>query len=552
MMARLKQPLPHSRAWPFFALLVLVYLSGLGSLRFVLDDWCQLPTLAKAMRGGAHGWLSVVDNQWLGGKPRIFFLTWLFQGVWARAWALDASAPYFLAGFAAHLTSCLLLGRLLRRAGLGEKAAIFAALACFVAPTSSCALFWINCWQFVLPVTGFIILVELYSVPRRRRMGDLAALTLAAVGTQFLGEQILPVLYVGFAWALCDAWRRRDRQALLRAGIPAAASALTLALYYRRFVAPTLQADGGVWSWPAAREAVGQLASIHAGAFTPFSEYYGKGSVAPSLPTWGLVAGAALTLGWFFLRRDSHDPERKKGISFLPFILTAAVVFVLCQLPVVAGIAKGLRTMEYRYIYLSGLALTAAAALAWRALTERWAAHGRARAVAAFEAIILVYLAGLMIYDLHDIWGGQKRLDDRIWAQINAQFRPGMQFVITDGLTMAPLMPARSNAIFEFKDDFAVACRLRATGRLAPDASLYVTRRYQANYDYGQWMYLAGYRGTVFRATPDSVLAIVFRYGPSFADLLDGKVLVHSDFAEHRRYRTEEGIPFIPWAINAR
>ncbi|MEQ1917979.1 MAG: hypothetical protein ABL955_02180 [Elusimicrobiota bacterium] len=536
---------PVLRVWPFFALLILVYLASLDSLRFVLDDWCQIPKLAGLLRGEAPGWLGIVDNGWLGGKPRIFFLTWLLQGVWARIWGLNASIPYFLLGFVAHLSSCLLLGRLLRRAGLGEKAATFTALACFVAPTSSNALFWINCWQFVLPVTGFMILAELYFCPFRNRWADLAALSVAAVCTQFLGEQILPVLYAGFGWALLTAWRQRDRRALFRVAIPAAAAALSLGIYYQRCVAPYLQRDGAVWNWSAAWDGIRALASVHAGAFTPFSGFYGKGGVAPSLSAWALIAAVALTVSWTRLRRGSLD-ERSGGVSFLSFIAAAAAVFVLCQLPTIAGIAKGLRSMEYRYTYLSGLALTAILTLALRGMAERWHAPGRVQVVATFEVIFVVYLAGLTIYDLRDIWGGQKRLDDRIWAQIESQYRPEKLFIMTDSLTIAPLMPARSNAISDFQDDFAISCRLRATGKLAPAANLYVTRRYHVKYERGGWMYLPAYRDIAFRATPDRILAVVFRYGPSFADMLDGKALVFPDFDAYKRYRTEEKFDFEP------
>lgn len=535
------KPARLPRAWPFLALFVLVYLAGLGSLRFVLDDWCQIPRLAGLMGGEAPGWRGIVDNQWVG-NPRIFFLTWLLQGAWARIWGLGSSAPYFLAAFAAHLASCLLLGRLLRRAGLGEGAADAAALACLVTPTSSSVLFWINCWQFVLPVTGCLICVELYTNPLGRRWADLAALTFAAVCTQFLGEQALPVLYAGFAWALLDSWRRAPARAL----VPAAAAALSLAYYYLRCVSPLIRPENAGWSWSAVGAGLRESAAIHAGAFSPFSAYFGKGSVAPSLATWSLVAAVAAALAWRRLREEPRDGGRRPEAPLLPFLFGAAAVFVLCQLPAFAGIAKGLRSFEYRYTYASGLALAAALIFAVRAA----AGAGRARAAAAVEAVLIAYLAGLTIYDLRDIWGGQKRLDERIWAEIDARYRPGLAFVMTDSQTMASLMPARSGAISDFKDDFAIACRLRAVGKAAPDESLHVTRRYQSKYDYGAWMYLPAYRENVFRAAPDRVLPVVFRYGPSFSDMLAGDVRVFSDFEAYKRFRADEKIHFVPWEIS--
>lgn len=540
---------PFFRLWPFFALFLLVYLASLGSLRFVLDDWCQIPRLADLMRGEAPGWRGIADNRWLG-VPRIFFLTWLLQGSWARIWGLGSSVPYFLAGFGAHLLSCLMLDRILRRAGMSDRGAALAALACLVTPTSSGALFWINCWQFILPVAAFMILADLYASPLRDRRADAAALIAAAVCSQFLGEQILPVLYAGFAWALLNAWRRRGpaerRREVLRVSAPAAASAVSLAVYYVRCVAP-MRRGSAAWSWAGAWDGLREAAAVHAGVFSPFSAFYGKGSVAPSPATWALVAVVAAALGWRWLNEEAADPGRPREAPLPPFLAAAAAVFVLAQLPVAAAVAAGARSMEYRYTYLPGLALTAGLILAIRAV----AGAGRARAAALMQTVLVVYLAGLTIYDLRDIWGGQKRLDERIWSQIESGYRPGQKFIMTDSQTMAPLMPERSNAISDFKDDFAISCRLHATGRLPPGAGLVATRRYQANYDNGDWLYLATYRGSVYRATPDKILAAAFRYGPTFADMLAGDVRVFPDFEAYKRFRREEKIEFVPWVIDA-
>ncbi|MBI5243662.1 MAG: hypothetical protein HY922_08275 [Elusimicrobia bacterium] len=498
------------------------------------------------IRGRGDGWLSIVDNRWLG-VPRVFFLSWLTQAVFARIWGVSAAAPYFLFIFSAHLLSCLLLFRILRTVGLDERAAAFAALFSLVTPTSANDLFWMNNWFFVLPVTAFLILTHAYLRPFKNRWVDLACLTAAALAVQFFGEQMLAVLYAGFALALWRAMRLRGRpearQAVMRALAPFAVSSAMLAAYYFRCVAP-FSPPAVAWDWSAVLMGAWKFGLLHAQSFFPGSRLFGAWSLAPSAST--LVLSAAVAAVLIHCRLGSAEPrnkERAPDVPGWPFLAVPLAVIALTAMLILYGLARRIRSdVEYRYIYPSGIALCVFFAAALHYAANSLLGGRLKRLLPAAFAGTAVYLSALMIYDVRDIWGSQKRLEERIWTLIDAQYRPEFRFVATDSFQEAVLMPDRSNVTSDFQDDFGVKCRLRNVYGSAP----IITRRYQPERDYGEAIDLVAYRGGVLRAKKSEVFAVVFRYGKSFADLLKGKVSVFSNFESYKKFRESEPFTFSP------
>ncbi|MBI4423082.1 MAG: hypothetical protein HY554_05115 [Elusimicrobia bacterium] len=537
---------PEGLRWllPFLALFFLVYLCNLDSLRFILDDWCQVPRLAALLRGEGRGWREIVDGRWLG-NPRIFFLTWLLQASFARVWGLTSAAPYFLFILSAHLLSCALLYRLLRRTALGERAARFAGLAALLTPTSANDLFWINAWFFVLPVTLGLLLAWLYAHPLERPGPDLACLSGLALATQFAGEQTIPVLYAALGLAALRAARRRTEDGgrpLARALVPVCLCAPALAFYYLRCVRP-LEPAAFPFDPAAGLGGARDFLLRHFGHFWPWSQALGGGSVAPSAGTW-LQAAAAAACVLRLAARDPREDGETARPPLWPVALGAAAAVLLVALPVAYGMARHLRTaVEDRYLYPSGLALCVLAAAGLEALERRSRGAPWRRAAAAAPAALLIALSALMLYDLRDVWGVQRRVDERLWHVIDSQFEPRFRFFITDGLQEAALVPKRSNAVSDFDDDFGVACRLRATH---PGASARIVRRYQPEYDLGDAMYLADYRLDVLRARKSESFAIVHRYGKTHADLLASKAQAFSDFQAYQRLRDAEPFAFPP------
>jgi hypothetical protein len=539
----------------FAALFALLCLAAAGSARFVLDDWCQIGPLADMFQGGGGGWAALLDNRW-SPAPRVYFLTYMLKAAFAALFGLSSALPYYAPPFAAHLCSSLLIRRLLRGAGLPERTASAAGLAALVCPTSTAALMWINGWNFILPVAavlGFAVLREKAARQASDAPKTAGLLTALALVAQFLGDQTLPLLYAAHAWALLDAWRRKGEPGhearLAVAAVPAAACVLALALYAPKGVLPHLPKESAAWTAGGLLKTLSDLAYLHLDALNPWGRYLGAGTVAPSAATLALTAAAALALYLRLPRETASAQDETAAAPTSPLwaaAAAAAAAWLLCQLVTAAGLLGGARAYpEPRYAYAGGLALGVLLALSAEALRR-----ADARLGAAAQPVLLIALSGLSFYSARDLWGGQKRLDERLWAQVDAQLSPDKAFVLTDGMTPTSLLLQLSNAVSDFKDEFGVSCRLRSIADFKDGP--YVTRRYQKEYDLGKTVLLSGYRGEVYEAPKERCVPLVLRHGPTLAEQLAAKPTAFKDFEDYRRFREADPTPLTPWKLRPR
>lgn len=513
------------------------YLANLDSLRIVRDDWCNLSNLSAFASSGWAGWRKIITNEWVAG-PRIFFFSWLIEAAIARFAGLSAG-PYFLFIFGAHLCTALLVFRLLTRAGVDGPAAAAAATLSLVAPTSANALFFLNNCFFVIPVTLLAVLWHLYAYPLRSGAAQLAAVTSTALAAQFAGEQTLPLLYATFAFV---AWRARGgpdpQRELARALAPAILCTLALALYARAYVmghgAPL------VWKASVAWATLADFARMHAWSFMPRSWVFGHGGIPPSFGTWLFSTASAAAIFWLFIGGRDPREERSRPSFYLAAVACLLAGWVGAFLPVLFGALTGMRTqVEPRYIYPTGLLLSVGAALALGAATQGWSARRRGLALAAPAA----WAAMLMIYQVRDVWGTQKMIDERAWAVVDAHYAPHFKYLVTDSMQWAALMPAWSNAVSDFQEPWGMTCRMKEVAGV----SVTPTRRYFTEQDRGDNVLLYGYRALIPElARKSEVLTLVFRYESKgrFADLRRGTFRIFPRFEEYQRYRDNESIEF--------
>jgi len=428
-----------------FAVFYLVYLLNSGSLRLVWMDWCNLNEFRNM--SGWPGFLRLLTNEWQA-SPRVQFLSWMTQALtekWFGYWA----APYFAISLGAHFLSALLVHRMMRQIVSSADTARAAAVLYLVFPTSAGALFVINNAFFVLSFSAAVMLAYLLMFPRKRAWADHAALTAAALACQFLGEQTLPLLYLILAWfglreVKNDGWRR----GLLRAGIPLAACALSLAAYYPFAVKPYSHSYPLRWSFSVAYDFAKNFFVSHLQAMNFSSWMYGNLSVPPSPETVFLAPLLVLVLWFVFFGRPQEPDAAPEEDLRLPTLFLATGL-ASTAVPVLYTALTGYRTaVETRYMYCSGLILAVMLPLFVESAGRQWSGKTYPMARKCIFLLAASYFAVLTIYDLRDIWGAQKRLDERVWAQVDAGFNPQVKFVATDGLQWATLLPlTRSNAV---------------------------------------------------------------------------------------------------------
>ena len=520
-----------------FAVFYLVYLLNSSSLRIVWMDWCNFNEFRNM-----HAWPDfrrLLTNEW-NNSPRVQFLSWMLQALMQKCFG-DWAAPYFALSLGAHFVSSVLVGRMTRLATANAEAGRAAAVLCLVFPTSAGALFIINNAFFVLSFSAAVLTAYLLMFPLKRAWTDLAAVTGAALSCQFLGEQTIPLLYLtlacfGIREARVAGWRR----GLMRAGVPLAACAATLLVYYVLAVKPYAGNFPFHWSFSVAAEFAEKFLLLHAEALNFASWMYGNLSLPPSPDTFFIALPLAFVL-WLTFSGTASEPDAVPAIDLRLAVLFLAAGLASTLLPVLCSALTGYRTaVETRYIYCSGLIASVMLPFLFELLSRPWSGKVRTQARKWFFLVASFYLGVLTVYDLRDIWGAQKELDRRIWTQVDANFNPQVKFVATDGLQMSFLMPiTRSNAVSDFHEEFGVRCRIKAV--LGADITA-VRRPIGEN---GDFAIVTPYRSVSQPVRKPELLTIVFRYGKSYLDLLRGKLIVFANFDDYVRYRKSEPITFL-------
>lgn len=532
-----KLGLPLREVALLFAIFYLVYLVNSSSLRIVWMDWCNFNTFRNMQ--GSRGFLSLLSNEWQA-SPRVQFLSWMLQAFTQKIFG-DWAAPHFALLLGAHFVSAVLVGRMTRQATSSAEAGRAAAVLYLVFPTSAGALFVINNAFFVLSFSAAVLTAYLLMFPLKRTWADLAAVTAAALACQFLGEQTLPLLYLTLAcFGLRETRISGLRRGLLRVGIPLTVCAATLLVYYFYAVKPYALIYPFRWSSSVAGDFAGKFVAAHLDALNFASWMYGKLSLRPSSDTIFIAMPLFFALWLLFFKTDAEPhptPADNLGVPIL--FLTAGLAATF--LPVLYSALTGYRTaVETRYLYCSGLILAVMIPCLYAFGVRRWSKTLRHQAGKWLVVLAASYLGALTIYDLRDIWGAQKELDQRIWAQVDANFDSRAKYVATDGMQYATLLPlTRSNAISDFHEEFGVRCRIKTIH----NTDVVIVRRPIGDKD--DFTFAAPYRSAPQPVRRVDLFSIVFRYSQkSYRDLLSGKIIVFSKYEDYARYRNSEPITF--------
>src|SRR5262249_34982198 len=150
-----------------------------------------------------------------------------------------------------------------------------------------------------------------------------------------------------------------------------------------------------------------------------------------------------------------------------------------------------------------------------------------------------------MLYCMRDVIGTQKRIDDRIWRMIDQHYAARVKFLMLDGMKWPSLVPMyRSIA---YSDFWAMAdtapYRIRETLGFFP----VIAQRYDiaTRERVRGKIHVEDWAGKSYVVKPEEVLAVVFRYGESFADLDNGFLAVFPVFQEYLEFRKREPIQFV-------
>lgn len=518
-----------------FAVFYLVYLLNASSLRLVWMDWCNLNDFR-----GLHSWpgfRSLLTNQWMA-SPRVQFLSWMLQAVTQKFFGYWA-APYFALSLGAHFVSSVLAGRMTRQATGCADSGRAAAVLYLVFPTSAGALFVINNAFFVMSFSAAVLTAYLLMFPLKRAWADLTAVTGAALSSQFLGEQTIPLLYLTLACFVLREFRIGGwRRSLLRGGVPLAACAATLLVYYFFGVKPyhgyPLQ-----WSSAVAGAFAEKFIAAHLEALNFASWMYGSLSLPPSSDTLFIAPPLVLAL-WLIIFKTEAEPKASPAEDSRLAALFLAAGLASTFVPVLYSALTGYRTtVETRYLYCSGLLVAVLLPFLFNLAVRRWDEETGSRARRWVFVAASSYLGVLMVYDLRDIWGAQKQLDRRIWTQVDAEFNPQVKYVVTDGLQYATLMPlTRSNAVSDFHEEFGVRCRIKTVHQ----ADITALRRPIG--EKGDFAIAATYRGEPRPVRKSELLSILFRYDNRYLGLLSGKLIVFPKFEDYAKYRNSEPFEF--------
>lgn len=510
------------------AVFVLVFVCGSASLGLRSEDWYLLPPCGEAWARGYRGFGSLLDG------PRIQLTTFAVQGLLIRAFGF-AAAPLLALSLLSHLASCLLLYRILLSCEADRDFALAGSLSCLLMPTLTSEVFYATHAFFVLPVSFLLALILLYLRPLRGERVDLAALTIVALAGEFAGEQAVPLFYAVFAVAGFRALRAPDRRAsrFLRAAVPAAVCAASLGFVFWRNTYRFLREsahDAALTRAPVAK-VLFDYAKLHAYALYPWNWLYGGFTQRVSAATWASAAAAAAAVGIAFARREEEEPLGRAPRLRLAAacVLAAALYLAPILLSTVSGYRPGAAP---KYLYASGFCFALLLTLGLDSVCRRAArpAAARRRAFAA----ALAYLAFLTSYSLHDLWGTQKRVDERVWSEIERHDLSRVRYILIDGSAPKGLAPDwLSSAYSDFVDGgAAVPSRLRLLRGLSTTV---VTKEFEPAA--GGLVALGDLQGRRHDARPEEILAVVFRSGARFGDLDGASVRSFASFDEYRKAR---------------
>lgn len=515
-------------------------LVGVSLLRFARDDWnhyVNMRQLHETM-APAEAISQLVDNQWFGAHElRSFFGSFL---VHFMIEPLGAAAPHvaYAVQLTMHACAALAIGWVVWRYTKWQTLGIAVALTVLFVPVASAATLWVNNLFFVQPwfLLAMTVLLAWLSSLGAKPLYLFASLT--AVACQFSGEAFIPSLYAFlFAVLLRAVFVDRTPRTVIIAAVPPVVAALTFVGYYLFVVVRPPKSDW-VWSrledfgsyWSGAR-------NMSWGLLNVTSPRYGEGSVAPSALTIALAIAVGLTI-WMAFRFSglSRDAQLQKVIWV---IALSAILLAASIVPLIIGIVSGTRTgPDLRYLYAPGI-FFASLGMSLAMLICLVLPRLQVLFVFVLIPLVLTYFAFATVYNVVDIWGTQRSVDDRIWAEIDSVATSAPAAIVTYNPNHAYLMaPYHSNAVSDFQADWGVAGRLAWLHPNWPRVPIFrdATRS-------GGDLALRPYYvddPVCLRDLGDSggtVIYVVYDYGSRLSDLAYSPLLVTTSFEEYESAR---------------
>ena len=515
-------------------------LVGLSFLRFARDDWNHYVNMRQLheMMAPTEAIAQIVSNQWFGAHElRSFFGSFL---VHFMIEPLGSAAPHvaYAVQLTMHACAALAVGWVVWRYTKWQTFGIAVAMTVLFVPVASAATLWVNNLFFVQP--WFLLAMTVLLA----WLGSLGAkpiylfTSLTAVACQFSGEAFIPSLYAFLLVVLLRAiFVDRTARTVIVAAAPLVVAALTFAVYYLFVVVRPTQND---WDW-SRLEDFGSYWSgarnMSWGLLNVASPRYGDGSIAPSALAIALAVAVGLTMWLSFRFSGGSRDAQLQPVTWV--IAISAILLAASILPLMVGIVSGTRTgPDLRYLYAPGI-FFASLVVSLAMLICLVLPQLQSLFVLVMIPLILTYFAFATIYNVIDIWGAQRTVDDRIWAEIDSLAIDPPAAIVTYNPNHAYLMaPYHSNAVSDFQADWGVAGRLAWLNPSWPRVPIFRDAT-QSDGDLALRPYysdepvclsdLAGSGG--------DVIYVLYDYGPRFSDLADSPLLVTRSLKEYESAR---------------
>ena len=515
-------------------------LVGLSFLRFARDDWNHYVNMRQLheMMAPTEAINQIVSNQWFGAHElRSFFGSFLIHFMIEP---LGSAAPHVAYAVQLMMHSCaaLAVGWVVWRYTRWQTFGIAVAMTVLFVPVASAATLWVNNLFFVQP--WFLLAMTVLLA----WLGSLGAkpiylfTSLTAVACQFSGEAFIPSLYAFLFVVLLRAiFVDRTARTVIVAAAPLVVAALTFAVYYLFVVVRPPRSDWD-WSrlddfgsyWSGARNMSWGLLNIA-------SPQYGEGSIAPSALTIALTVAAGLTIWLSFRFSASSRDARLQPATWV--IAMSAILLAASILPLIIGIVSGTRTgPDLRYLYAPGI-FFASLVVSLAMLICLVLPQLQSLFVLVLIPLVLTYFAFATMYNVVDIWGEQRTVDDRIWAEIDSLTTEPPSVIVTYNPNHAYLMaPYHSNAVSDFQADWGVAGRLAWLNPNWPRVPIFrdATRSdgdlALRPYYFDEPVCLSDLAGSA-----GDVIYVLYDYGPRLSDLADSPLLVTTSLQEYESAR---------------
>ena len=527
------------------ATLVGYWVTYVCNLGFARDDWNHYVNMRDLHMNSSviEAVWSIATNDWFGAHElRVFFGSFLTHYVVSVVGGLSSLAIYAIQG-GMHVASAAIAGWIMWKLLRSRQAGVVTALLLTFAPTIAQPAMWINNLFFVQPWFLLCLVVALLMAKKRSFLWTIITAVLA-VACQFSGEATIPLLYGVLAlFAVLDLRVATSWGARLRAVTPIVVSAVSMTVY---LIGVATRPEGTQLQIPTWEALVSYAQGVRE-QFLAMSDVtsgqYGLESVGSSLATvlialaLCLLAVAGILWAPAGMLASRTQQWRVLAVLFCCLLLTLVPLF----LGMVTGARPG---PDLRYLYVPSLIFYLLIVVIVLMVAQSLGSRSM-RVIKALFCVLIVYSICATTFNIVDIWGQQRRIDNGIWAKADALLDGSTQAIVTFNPNHQYLMaPYLSNAVSDFQADWGVAGRV---SWLHPEWERLEVFR-DAHLDPSGAIAFRGYYGdstscftipTNGPAIEDQVIYMTYDYGRTFADLDSAPLLVTKDLAEYERSRND-------------